>query len=731
MGSRLLVILALAAAAFVALAWWGLGAESVESPVTGTESRSEAGGAGSASIETEPSIQAPAEPDPSSARMGLHAGAPLESAALGSLLRGRVSSAWLGEPLAGAQVLVTWQPNREYYSLDEAGNDLRHSIGEVETDESGGFQLVVPEALPLDLEVRFPGHATGRRSHAFAGDFLTIQLGPATILEGRITRASDGAPVENATVRGWDAKRVEQFKVRSDVGGAFAAQDLQAGALTVEVVPEDAAGPPWKKVDLPSGVRKQLDFVIGDGIKIHGFVRDPAGRPIVGAAVGEGPSMRKSATTDATGHYELVGFGGPFARSVHAKAHGYGGERHEYRKEELPTEETRLDFVLHPARVAIGLVVDGEGSPLEGVYVAGVGSKRKEGKTRSDWESTHTGPGGEFELASLDTALGHHLFLRKEGYGTRVYDFPLDEEANDRVDLGTFVLHPGGRVSGTLRAPSGSPIPDYSIKLRGTNSDLNLLRPGSEETNTSWRTTVRESRTDTLGRFHFADVPAGNFLLTASVRGKPERAASVPVKMPEGGSVEEVEVPLDLGASIQGVVLRPDGSPAVGVFVGMLSTEEQVRVNVISGAGGHFEVLGVPEDAGTVTLLTNLGSYNWSHPDARLGAGPPATALPGDTNVTLVLRELVSLTGKVLGASGAPAAGVKVTAFHSGIPAVPGTALATATSDAQGEFQMDLPSDRTIDLEARPIATGDAEPQVIRQVGLPSDSQAVLIRLDG
>ena len=170
--------------------------------------------------------------------------------------------------------------------------------------------------------------------------------------------------------------------------------------------------------------------------------------------------------------------------------------------------------------------------------------------------------------------------------------------------------------------------------------------------------------------------------------------------MPEGGQVEGVELTLELGEPITGLVRATDGSPAIGVFVQVAGEKDLPRIRASSGPGGRFELLGVTEDMGPVELYTITASYNWYNPDAPLGAGHRVTARAGDTNVVLELLELVSLTGRVEDAEGQPLAGVEVLAYRSGTARVAASVLAKATSDAEGAFRLNLPEECQVDLVA-------------------------------
>ena len=631
------------------------------------------------------------------------------------LLSGIVLSATSGAPLPGAKVFVTRRVHSEFRIPDMNEREAREEVAEGATDAAGRFELAAPTAVPLDLEARAAGHALARRSHVFAGEDLVLQLAEAAILEGTLTRATDGAPVEGALILGRGDRRLELCRARTGLAGEFLFEDLPPGLVTLQVTPVDAAVPPDQRVELRAGVRTRVDLALDPGVRIHGVVKDPSGTPIPGAEVGLGGSFKRSGTTNLEGEYELVGVGGVRRRDLsdlRARAEGYGGERAKLPFAEL-SADTRVDFVLRAGRVATGRVVDPEGNPLEGVYVAGSGTKKAKGVSRTDWVSVLTGADGRFALTSLHPLVDHQLFLKKGGHGTRVYDFPADEADRERVDVGDLVLHPGGRIEGTLTTASGVPIPEHSVKLRGANDDLGRFRPDGEGIKNTWVTTVRESRTDADGRFHFDDVPGGTMKVTAAVQGQPSANDEQTVELSEGQQVDGVTLRLELGTPITGVVLTPDRSPATGVFVQVAGGPDTPRIRARSGAGGRFELVGVTEAMGEVELFTIVASYNWYHPDARLGASPTARARAGDSDVELVLQELVSLTGRVEDSGGAPVAGAQVLAYRSGAPQRKDNALMAARTDEAGAFRLDLPEQGEVDLVAKfpnPPSAPAAEP---------------------
>ena len=654
-----------------------------------------------------------------------------------TVLRGRVVSDELGSPLPGATVKITRRKHGEFYLPDVEERNARQPVVTVVTDDEGRFEVAVPTAVPLDVEASASEHATARRDHLFAGDDVELRLMAAAILEGVLTLASDGSAVEGALVLGRDSRRVEQCRARTDIDGRFLFKDLEPGLFYVQITPRDAAHPPLKTIELREGERTWLELALDPGVRIYGMVSDPSGGPIAGAEVGLGASFKRSVFTDAHGMYEMFGLGGAKRRDIgdpRVRAEGYGSEGKRLSDSEL-AQDTQMDFVLHPARNATGRVIDTDGAPLEGVYVAGVGEKKVEGVFRREWESTVTGDDGRFELASLHLLIDHQLFLRKEGYGVRVYDFPADEGERERIDYGDLVLHPGGRIEGILMSQTGAPIPDHLIKLRGANEDIGRFRPEAEGLKGTWVTTVRHSRTDTQGRFHFTDLPGGELQVTASVRGRPEANDEETVELPEGGQIEGVELTLELGEPITGVVLTPEGLPAVAVFVQVAGGKDQPRIRTSTGAGGRFELIGVTEDMGVVELFTIMASYNYGNPEARLGASRTVSARAGDTDLVLGLRELVLMTGRVEDADGQPLEGVQVLAYLNGSAHVRSAVQTRDTSDEQGAFSLELPDDSLVDLVADPPKVDkdaepseEAPPKPVELNSLASDAQGVLLR---
>jgi protocatechuate 3,4-dioxygenase beta subunit len=110
-------------------------------------------------------------------------------------------------------------------------------------------------------------------------------------------------------------------------------------------------------------------MVLDTGIAVTGRVTDMAGKPIAGAKLlaGEDYYARDWTQTDAAGHFEFLHLR-PLNQSflLTVQAPGFTPQR-----KDLPSEKglAPVEFVLAPARLLIGRVVDSAGKPVEGAYI--------------------------------------------------------------------------------------------------------------------------------------------------------------------------------------------------------------------------------------------------------------------------------------------------------------------------------------------------------------------------
>lgn len=638
-----------------------------------------------------------------------------------------------GRPLPGALVEVRRRASAGTNSLDLVYNRVLHPVGTGETDDRGHFRLSVPEHRPLEVRIRAAGHATAMFDGVFGGEHLLVDLVAGAVLEGRITSKSTGLGMAGVHLRGFAVGAKDLLAGDTDGSGGFRFAGLPPGPLTLSVEPDVLAAPGWKAVVLEAATVLRIDFALEDGIAIRGQVTDErSGDPIVGALVGAGWTFRRPVTTDTDGRYLLSGFGGPGVYDIHVRASGYGKAQHEFEYDAMPTEEVELDFVLPPARAAIGRVVGADGVGREGVYVAGVGTDFSEGGQRHDWDATRTDADGRFRLSNLTPTLRHQLLVRPDGLAVLIFDFPSDEEQHAVLDLGTIELVPAARMVGVVVDGEGQPRPDIPLVLDGRGDAVGRYGGDPVERLSLSYTENRKSRTDRRGRFHFADLAPGTYRLTARIPGSPI-AATLSATVTEGQALDHLVMVIPIGLAIRGHVVDPDGQPCRWVWMRLSGVAlSRGSSTPTTDAEGAFEITGL--DPGRYTLHADPSSFNRNEGEEREFYETVIEDIEAGTeDLRIVLLAIAPITGSVRTADGSVPENVVVEAYDS----LSHKLLAYARVDSAGHFRLALPVGAIVDLETRDIVwregvgyhTQQPDQRSARQLGVEAGTEELVLRL--
>ena len=247
---------------------------------------------------------------------------------------------------------------------------------------------------------------------------------------------------------------------------------------------------------------------------------------------------------------------------------------------------------------------------------------------------------------------------------------------------------PGGVVSGVVINDSGAP-------LAGADVLLSAIERGVD----------RATRTDDSGRFAIDDVAAGRYRLTARIHGfapmeygasRSDRPGLI-VVVGAGQQVASLRLVLPRLASISGVVLEPDGTPAHLARVTATKaapvasgTTTRIWSSTASNARGEYRLPGLPPGAYRIHASVTYQSATEKaplrdvfYPDAidRAGATPVEVA-PGDEragiDLTLQRTRLGRISGTVLNLP--PDAAPALFLFPDGLGS------SVATPDANGRF---------------------------------------------
>ncbi len=282
---------------------------------------------------------------------------------------------------------------------------------------------------------------------------------------------------------------------------------------------------------------------------------------------------------------------------------------------EVFTEDT-ASFTDEPIAecVLLGLVIDEHGEPLVGARVQ---------LTTIRWgRSTTTRENGEFRLET-DLPPGHAtLRITADPFHEKLLltvgsgrGFKLARFVPGQQDLGVFSLGVAGVVTGRVASTTGEAL--------AAN-----VRPVSDQGQ------VPQEIADAFGLFEIGHIPPGDWQLGVTHPGMASLTRSVEIK---GGEVTNVDVLLERGPTVAGIVIDEKGEPLEGVQ--LFPVAGLAEWSVRSGPDGRFEV--------------TLSSNEPHEIRARARGYEPALrrrirARPGDTNLRILMRPTTLSTLRVV-----------------------------------------------------------------------------------
>lgn len=287
-------------------------------------------------------------------------------------------------------------------------------------------------------------------------------------------------------------------------------------------------------------------------------VRGPAGVVAGAEVVAErGEKSSAPAASGRTGEAELALAPGTWA--IYARAPGLapGAAWALVSGDEAALAEVRLE----PGETLHGRVVDLDGDPVPGAEVTVTANEWQSDLPPPREERAPVGPDGGF---AFTCAPGSYVVeVAAEGFEDRSQEVELPDD--EPLEL---VLAPAASVGGTIRAAGGAPAPGAEVGL-------------------SWALT---ERADERGRYFLSVAEPGVLLVTARWNGQ---AGSLGILVSSGEIVGGVDIDLQEGAAVEGVVRTQSGAPAVEVPVHAWKDEELVA-STTTGLGGDYRLDALP-----------------------------------------------------------------------------------------------------------------------------------------
>ena len=633
-----------------------------------------------------------------------------------------------GSPVANVRV-DAYRPIHQYHAMAMFAKLAAVTpLATARTDAKGAFTIDLPGRGVADVHATADGYAPADVFAAY-DDSTTLTLRKAMDIAGSVT--ANGKPVAGAVVV---AIASEGFPVvvKSDAQGAFHLPDPKSWAQYVAVAHPDfaaAAHPPanltfvldagrdvkGKVIDEKGAVVAGAEISIdgmpygksaGDGTfeakhvpqrsaaigaksaagaasmripsgtpilrlkrssRVTGIVRDAAKQPLAGIAVlgGGDEGGYDFGYTDAKGAYTLTIARGQYTVSPE----GFGVYSIEDAEVDGRGGDVRHDFEAQRERYVSGIVRMRDGSPVPG---AAIGLRSESNAPGMQMEapvvigSLRTGADGRFRISRSGETKFTIVALKR---GLPAAESATLTEAS--ADRGVTITIPEGiAISGKVVDAEHHPLAGVAIDpILGYGGERMLgVRADATE---AWATTKDD------GTFS-AELSRGSIALNFSKKGFVATQQMVDVEP----GMPSVDVTLATGASIHGVVVNKDGSPAPEIPV--VAGEHYA----MSSADGTFSI----DDVEPGDYVLQFG---------RTAMQQKSIHIPSD-DIRLVLGGTRQISGRVTdSASGAP-----VEQFTVWVRSESDRTMPEPVSSATGEFQVEAPEGRvTVNVSAPGYAT--------------------------
>ena len=561
-----------------------------------------------------------------------------------------------GAPLAGVRLLLWPDPPEEAFGITQVDGTEAEFGSSPATGADGRARIVVPPGRAYHLTTSWDGEARPAEV-----DVAPLEPGEQRELVLRLTRAND---------------LVFVGRVVDDVGGA-----------------------PLPEARVRVGVVREILDDLSHGERAHAAtVAVRAAGPFDGAT---------EITVDGEGYFELeVRSWKHLVARVEAPGHawtsvklatGYGSR--------AAAREVRL----RPAAAVQALVLDGAGAPLEGVEVE-LATQLYQLSTQSGigefvtgqvtWEG-RTDATGRCRIEGLPPAAPLALTARRTRQDTLR---PPEELVLSPAETRAVELRfdAGADVWGWVRDPSGAGLGRVELWLKpraeGEGGCLRSYDPGPKEV----------ERSDPDGRFRFAGVPDGEWLVGCSPEGPYAPRAQV-VVVRNGFADHEPVVVADGSLALKGRVLGPGDEP-LKAHVFAFGKESGCYADTESDDDGTFSLGPLVAETYVLSVL-----FATSKSGASLTSAASVEADAGRTDVVLRMQSGASISGRIVDPT--TGEGVQANVMTAPLAGSEGSASWVGTSSRpDGSFSFDglAPATYTVFASTPGIRVAGSKPLVLR-----------------
>jgi len=394
------------------------------------------------------------------------------------------------------------------------------------------------------------------------------------------------------------------------------------------------------------------------------------------------PRVGRYVYTDLAGHFVVEGIG---------KGEWSVTTTHPDGKAEVRVAtagDTGVRLTIKPTLSLAGVVIDEDGKPLASVSIAAIipnGQKEQRRKATTDTS-------GRFRIAHLDAGDYELEASPQQNQGmyygggpqtnggfkkTRTKPYPAGTESI------VVEVEPGNKISGRVLDPMGKPVGGAGViamPVTVPKAAMPGRAPGQAQS-------APTAFTDGRGRFTLKGVGEGEYELVVIAKGYQATGQNASV------GETNVEITVKQGATIEVLLLAPDGTPLGGQWINFQAQDPEVTKrfqswwqragNAWNNIGGWQAMSASTKPDGTVKVSGLFpGAYKISVYTER-GVVPNVELHTGSGRTTIQLTEGLSITGRVVDEDGnAPV----LTQGQLYISAQAGGQWKTAQADAEGNF---------------------------------------------
>ena len=543
---------------------------------------------------------------------------------------------------------------------EEAVSDVNISLSSAsglsfgtQSQADGSYRIVVPPDT-YDIFLHPPQGtsyiSTRRDGFSLQEDTendLGLDLG--VTVSGRVTDHG-GTPVENAHVNLFGPEGGNSGS--TDADGNYSVL-ISPGSYNLNVnPPEGAPLLPEQRDEFEVFGDLTIDISLLEGATVSGVVRGSDGQRVQDAWVflsDPETFQGRGSGTDADGFYNILISPGTYNLRVDPP-----GESSllQFNREDLQVTigMPPLDITLERGAILTGLVTDPAGNPVQDVFV-------------NAWNpETQTGGG-----SGTDENGRYRMTLHS---GTYDIDTHLPQESpfiSRRIEAVQVIsdrtldisLERGAILSGLVSDPSGNPLPDVFI---------NAWNPETQ--------TGNGTRTDENGRYQMTLAPGIYELNVNPSQGSPFISQHLEDVQVTGDRTLDIQ--LERGAILSGLITDPGGNPLQDVFVNAWNPELQIGGGSGTDENGRYQMALPP---GTYEINLHLGQDS-----PFVSQSIQDYQLLGDQTLDIRVDQGAILSGRVTDPNGNPVPEVHVNAWNPELQIGGGSG-----TDEDGRYRMALP----------------------------------------